>query len=479
MSLNRTTIKVPNSAAELTAESFQIVTDLTKNYFLSKDLASFPGRVVTLVDPFVKDIKMEYGTDIYDKMIASDPIIGKAVSFLYKSISTFTTIPTPSGTDTLHKFGAAYIKDILDNLEGFQDEEFKLNYDLVRYGASYANVNYEVMPIFGLPSYAISDFQVISPKDLLEVKDVNGKTLGYVPTGGIFKRIFGAGTVQIDYLLAYRNGYWSPDDVNYGEHGEYVDPKDVDWENLQFVPAHRVFKQTYIPTSDFNDGNIGTLDTVIHYWWVRQQILAILLFYSQNYSLPIKKGTLGEGVSVVAVRGADGSEEVTNDGNIKRIEAKIDYLNQIETAGNGGKLVTPHGYELDFVQASAEFISKLWNLFEGLGKEMDANLLLATATTSENASGNSSDSQQGILQLNTHYLKQRKATAYRRLFRKVLGITYPSFEKYSPNAFCGNVSGMPYNLTEIAVLNQADFFDEAQKAALAVQLQFPSRGTRD
>lgn len=479
MLLNKQTVSVPNAAVEVSMESVQVVTDLAKNYFLSKDLASFPGRVVTLVSPFIKDIKMEFGTDIYDKMIASDPIIGKAVNLLYKSISTFTTIPSPTGTSTLHKFATAYIKEILDNLESFQDEEFKLNYDLIRYGASFANSTFSLQPIFGLPSLAIEDFQVISPKDLLEVKDVTGKTLGYVPTGGIFKRIFGTGTVQIDYLLAYRSGYWSPDDVNYENHGEYTDPKDVDWENMQFVPANRVFKQTYIPTSDFNDGNIGTLDTVIHYWWVRQQILAILLFYSQNYSLPIEHGELAEGVSVVAVRGKDGAEEVTADGNIKRVEAKVDYLRQIETAGNGGKLVTPYGYGLSFVQASPDFISKLLSLFEYLGKEIDGNLLLATATTSEKASGNSSDSQQGILQLNTHYLKQRKVTAYHRFFRRLLKMTYPSLERYAPTAFCGNVNGMPYNLTEIAVLNQADFFDEAQKAALAVQLQFPARGTKD
>lgn len=467
--LNRQQLSIPNAAIEVNEETVSVVTDLAKNYFLSNDLAAFPGRVVTVVSPFLKEIEMEYGTDIYDKMIASDPIIGKAINLLFKSISTFTTIPVPSGSSVYHKFCAAYVKDNLDNLEGFADEEVKLNYDLIRYGASFANSSYEIRDIFGLPSLAIKDFQIISPKDLLEVKSATGKTIGFVPTGGIFKRIFGAGTVQIDYLMAYRAGTWSPDDVN------FQDPE-VDWENYQFVPASRVFKQTYIPTSDFNDGNIGVLDTVIHYWWIRQQILAIILFYAQNYSLPIEKGTLAEGVSVVAVKNPDGSEIVSSDGQIKRVEAKVDYLHQITKSGNGGKLVTPHGYGLDFIQASPEFIQKLWQFFDGLGKEIDANLLLATASTSEKASGNSSDSQQGILQLNTHYLKQRKVVSYSKFFRKLIKMTYPAFEKYAPTAFCGNVSGMPYDLTEIAVLNQADFFDEAQKAALALQLRFPPRG---
>ncbi len=454
----------------------KVFNNLAKNYFPKEAAAVFPGRFLQLVEPQLKDVVCKYGSDIYDKMISTDPVIEQMTGFLLKSISTFTSEPVVSGDDWQHKFLTKFLKRALDYVVDLDDFEAKMNYDLVRYGVSYGSIGYERRDIFGLNALVPVNLDDICLKDILEVRDNRGRILGYVPTGGVFTRHFSSSSA-IDFDLLVEGVARTT--VTIDELARLFNTLPMEApevvqiiENINFIAKDKVLNFRYLPTSDSYSGSKGTLDSVIHHWWIRQQILAVILYHVQNFSLPVRHGALGANVKTVNLVDDQGNPIIENDIAVS-IDAKVDYEGSIAKSKNGGILITPSGYLYSLVQADEKMLIALWKLYNDIGYEIQKAILLQTASTSAESTGTNSDSQKPILYLNVHYLKHRKRVTFKKFYKTIVTLNFPDWGFYTPNVHTGSLNGMPHDLTEIGVLNQSNFFTAHQKEELSRELNFP------
>lgn len=445
---------------------------LGRSYLQSKNVA-YLGNAIKMLRPFAGSLCKAQGIETYDEMINTCPEVNKAIEVLHlASTSNETLFGAPKTFPTsreqqMAENAARFHNEMLDQMEiSFDLERQKCVYDALRYSNGICELEYGTG--YGLleDKVVIKQMRAADTKDVVFVTDSFNRVIGYAPYG------FPGVIAPLDA--------WVPADSFFTflmEHYE-AEKRHQILNDTKILPKFKCLHLQWGARS--NDPRGGSLlDAAFQPWWAKQQIMPILLYFLEHWSVPRKKGNVAEKVDYVTLFDANNEEIIVN-GRPKQVPALIKFTEELDKWGAGGTLATPFGYDSELLEANPQMVDVILKALDFFNREISSAITKQFLTSGQGLKSGGEkgvQSHRDVLSLIILKLKNVQSVGIREQISKVL--TRANFgkasTKYAPKVDLGDADGFPVSLDELGFLAQSmkGFFTEEMFPEVGRKVGFP------